>query len=193
MPSASPSGGNVLPELPNLSVKERAFVLGFLESMNIRDAAKAAGYSPNYGYALVNKPHIKKAVSGLLDDRVMSMEEALARLSEMARADIRDVLSVRPKRDLDGDVVFDEEGAPEVECVIDPKKAIDAGKSFLIKEVGQTHEGYRVKLVDSYKALITILRFHGAFDGRLSVEADESFKKLFEEADPLSIGGGRRN
>jgi hypothetical protein len=43
------------------------------------------------------------------------------------------------------------------------------------------------------KALITILKLHGAFDGRFHPDAAEAFKKYGEETEPLLALVGREN
>lgn len=78
---------------PNLTHKQRAFVLAYLANgFNATQAALTAGYSEKTAYSIgsenLKKPEIKQAIDSFFEENTMSAKEVLYRLTQHARGDI---------------------------------------------------------------------------------------------------------
>ena len=163
-------------ELDGLKHRELSFVLEYSQSFSITRATKRAGYKGTHGWTVIRRPRVKRALDRIFADRLMSTKEALARLTAHARADIRDVLTVR--------VAQDAETGEEYEyAVIDPAKAIREGNSHLIKEVSQTKEGLKVKLVNNQEALKIILKARGVLEVQPDRREIDGYGLMFGDDD----------
>lgn len=84
----------------SLSYKQRMFVEQYLISWNATDAARKAGYSRRTAHAkgatLRDKPEIAALIAERIQAAAMDADEVLARLSEQARANIRDFIHIDP-------------------------------------------------------------------------------------------------
>lgn len=168
-----------------LTWKQRAFVNAYLANgFNATRAAIKAGYSQDSARAIgsenLTKPDIKAAVSERMDEAAMSANEALMRIAEIARSDIGDIFStvevdISGRRVASSDEDEDESGelpstvTREV-TMIDIKKAIDEGRSFLIKSYTTTQYGQRVELYSALDALTTIAKIHGLLSEKVQLE-----------------------
>lgn len=74
--------------------RQKRFVEEYLVDFNATRAAIRAGYSTKTAYAIgsenLRKPEISKAIS----ERLMSAEEVIARLTDIARGDIKDLMRI---------------------------------------------------------------------------------------------------
>jgi Terminase small subunit len=102
-------------------------------------------------WKLQQKPAARKYLADQMASRVMGKDEALARMSAMARADIAELL--------------DDHGE------FDFQKALDLGVTGLIKEITNDPKTGKitVKIHDQKDALIQVLRVHGAFIDKLEI------------------------
>lgn len=104
-----------------LTDKQRMFVEEYLVDFNATQAAIRAGYSEKtasvIGYENLRKPQIQQAIQ----DKVMSREETLLRLTDLARGDLADVFDIT-----------------SMGFVVDLAKAQQGNKTKLIKRVRQT-------------------------------------------------------
>lgn len=143
----------------SLTAKQRAFIGEYVKDFNATQAALRAGYSEKTAYSIgsenLKKPEIIFEVEKHLRQRVMSAEEALARLSDIARADIADFLHV------DGNYV-----------AVDVEKAKEAGKTHLIKKYkGRSrNSGEEIELHDSKDALKTLLQVYGRLRNNVTID-----------------------
>ena len=75
--------------LDELTTKQRAFVVNYIEMRNGKDAAIAAGYSPNSAYVIASqnlrKPKIQHALKLIWEAEAMTAEEVLHGLAGIAR------------------------------------------------------------------------------------------------------------
>jgi hypothetical protein len=75
-----------------LTAKQRAFVDEYVQDFNATRAAIDAGYSKKTAYSIGNenlkKPEIEKTINNLIQQRVMSRNEALMRTADIARFDV---------------------------------------------------------------------------------------------------------
>jgi len=101
MRKRKPSNGN------GLTVKQKAFVSHYIETLNATEAARRAGYrgSDNVlsvtGYDNLRKPKIREAIDQVLEERLMSPLEVLTRLSQIVEGDIGSLMTDGPPYHLD--------------------------------------------------------------------------------------------
>jgi phage terminase small subunit len=95
--------GEALPNTPKgwnqFTDKERMLILNYTSNgFNKRRAAIDAGYSERsaseIAHETLNKPHIKAEIDRIVNEKMMSKEETIVRLSEMARGSLNDYLRV---------------------------------------------------------------------------------------------------
>lgn len=128
-----------------LSDKQRAFVQEYLQCFNATEAARRAGYSSEWAGTnagkLLKNTNIASAVSEALQEKVMSADEALLRMSEIARGVYSDY------------IVTDKDGPG-----VDIERMVTDGKAHLIKSITPTQYGTRIEFCDMQAALNTIIR-----------------------------------
>ena len=150
-----------------LNSRQQAFVDYYLTYWDIRKAAVAAGYPPTQGTRLRNLPSIQEAIIARLEERRITSNEVLDKLSQFVRSSLRDAISV----DADG------------KWWIDIPKAIENGSIDLIQELDQKKGGMvKLKKVDALKALIQVARILG-LDGGESSEDERAWYEAIPEAD----------
>lgn len=132
-----------------LTDKRQAFIDEYLKCWNATEAARAAGYAVprQEGSRLLSNADIREEIQRRVSERAMSADEVLIRLSNMARADIGDFLSILPGK-----------AAP----MLDLGKAATAGKLGLIKKIKASADGTIVEfeLYDAQAALVQLGKFH---------------------------------
>lgn len=81
-----------------LTDKQRAFINGYLVSWNATKAAIEAGYSAKTAYAigdnLLRKIEIRAEINRRITEMAMSADEALARLSDQATANVTEFINL---------------------------------------------------------------------------------------------------
>ncbi len=174
-------------ELDGLKHREVLFVLEYAKSFSVTRATERAGYKGTHGWTVKRRPRVKRALDRIFAGRLMSTSEALALLNDQARSSMEDVLSSRPRLKKDGSPEFDEDGQPVVEAFVDPLKAIRAGKGHLIREVIETKEGLKVKMVNNQEALKLILKARGALEVQPGRREIEGYRFLFDDDDAEDI------
>lgn len=131
-----------------LSNKQQAFVEAYLANgFNATQAALTAGYSEktarSIGSENLTKPDISAAIQQRLAELTMSADEALMRLSNMARGNMADFLDDRRE-------------------TLDLAKADRAAQLHLVKKfthtIGKETENISIELYDAQAALNTVLK-----------------------------------
>jgi len=136
-----------------LNRKQSLFVDEYLRDMNATQAAMRAGYSKRSAYSIgsenLRKPEIAAEIQRRLDEKKMTADEDLARLSEQARVDISEF--IHPG------------GAINWEAI--------QKKGYLVKRI-KHHVGMssEIELVDSQRALELIGKAHRLFVERYEVD-----------------------
>lgn len=130
-----------------LTNKQRKFIERYLTHWNATLAAKEAGYSQavHQAWRILQNPEIQAAVRARLAEAAMEADEALARLSQHARADIAPYLL--------------ENGEPNWEAI--------RAAGYLVRKVAKGRMGWTVELHDAQTALITILKKYGMLTDRV--------------------------
>lgn len=130
-----------------LSPKQQLFVEEYLATWNASEAARRAGYSEltarSQGQRLLTNVDIQSAIKARLNDKVMSADEVLVRLSEQARGEQGKYISARGAVNL-----------PEL---------IADGKAHLIKGIKETQFGKVIEFYDAQAALVHIGKHHKLF------------------------------
>lgn len=141
--------------LEGLNFRQRMFVLAYLGEANgnATEAARIAGYAePNtQGPRLLVNVGIRVAIDAKLNHVALSADETLARLSDMASADMADFT------DPSGEDGF----------TLNLAKARASGKTHLIKKLAHTKDGVRIELHDAQGALEKLARYHGLLKDRV--------------------------
>jgi len=88
-----------------LTSKQTLFVAHYLTCWNAAEAARRAGYpeksAREVGYENLTKPHIKALVDAKMAEQVMSANEVLSRLSQIASANLIDILNADDEFDFE--------------------------------------------------------------------------------------------
>ncbi len=138
--------------------KQRNFINEYPKDFNATQAAIRAGYSPRTAYIIgfenLRKPKIRAEIDRILEERVMSRNEVLARLANQANADIRDFIDILP-------------GGRQV--LLNIEKAAQAGKTHLIKKLKITKGGPEIELYDAQSALVHLGRHYKLFTDKLEL------------------------
>lgn len=128
-----------------LTNKQQAFVNAYLRHFNATKAAVEAGYSKHTARSIgaenLTKPDISVAIKQRMTELTMSADEAMMRLTDIARGSIEEITTIKH-----GIAFFDME------------KAEAAGKLHLVKEIEITDKGVKAKLYDAQAALGQILK-----------------------------------
>jgi phage terminase small subunit len=124
-----------------LTDKQKAFIEEYLVDFNATRAAQRAGYKgddntlASVGSENLRKPKIAEAIAKRFQERVMTADEVLARLSEMSRGDLSDF--VKDHGAIDWDAVQE--------------------KGYLVKRISHTKgKQSSIELYDAQSALVQI-------------------------------------
>jgi phage terminase small subunit len=130
-----------------LSSKQQAFINEYLKCWNATRAAVGAGYSErtarSIGSENLTKPDIVAEIARRKAELMMSADEALARLTEQARAAYS--------------TYFNENGD------VDIARMVADGKGHLIKGKKPTRHGDVIEFHDAQTALLNVGKHHGLF------------------------------
>ncbi len=138
-----------------LTPKQQAFIDAFLAcGFNATEAARRAGYADpnNNAHRLMVNNGIREEISRRMADMAMPADEALARLAEHARGDIREFVRT------------DEKGVPD-------GFSLSADRPLhRVKKVSVTDKGWSFEMYDAQAAIVNVLKVHGKFVDRVAIE-----------------------
>ncbi len=149
----------------------------FIEKGNGTKAAKKAGYEGDYNtlsvtaYDNLRKPKIRDEINRRLSELVMTSNEVLKELSDIAHGfDILNYVSFKETYALDkgGNAYF-----TGLTIVPDVDKMQADGVSKLIKEVRQVNKGVTFVMHDKLKALEDVGKFHVLFTDKIQIDTAE--------------------
>lgn len=167
--------------MDDLTDKQQAFVAHYIACWNASEAARRAGYSPesarSIGSENLTKPNIRAAIAARLAGLALSADEVLARLADVARADVRELIT------------FDAAGH------FSALRLHQDAPLHLIKKITPGKFGMAIELHDSFAALIKIGEHHGLFKQGddilkyidLSRLSDEQLARLANGDDPYQV------
>ena len=137
-----------------MPVRHELFIIHYLECLNATEAARRAGYKDgpwlrHFAQKLTTKSHIRGGIRVGMDAMMMSAEEVLSRISDIARGCIADFLEI------------DGEGHSR----IDLAKARKLHKLGLIKRLSFDRQGRpEIELYSGLDALAHLAKAHSLFD-----------------------------
>ncbi len=145
-----------------LKVREQVFVDRYLLTFNASQAYAAAGYKPGRHNAarLLRKPRVQRAIQASLAP-VMSGQEALARLSTHARADIRKLF-------------------PQNSAIA----TLPDDVALTVKAVWPTKYGYRIETYDAQRASELLAKSAGVL--KETVKVERSLEEIMARANTPS-------
>lgn len=168
------------PELGGLNWRQRQFVCFYLGAANgnATQAARLAGYAnpESNAYRLLLSDGVQAAILARLDEAALRTDEILARLSDIATADLSDF----------------------VKCTasgfsLDLEHARQCGKTHLIKKLSNTKHGVAIELHDAQAALVHLGRYRKLFVDRVEHELrDKSDQQLLALAQAEGLTGRDR-
>ena len=146
-----------------LTKKRRAFISEYFKDFNATQAAIRAGYSPKtahaIGYENLRIPEISEAIERRLNELSMTADEAIMRMSDLARGDLSDFFTFK-------------DGIKEP--YLDLEKAHKAGKWHLLKKFTRDASGkVTIELHDPKDAQKEIIKIRGAY-APAKVESDST-------------------
>jgi len=146
-----------------LTYKQALFVASYLGDAkgNATEAARAAGYAwpDKLGPRLVGKSSVRAAIAAKLDEAGMASSEILARLSEIARADIGRFLRIEP----DGQVSLDLAKLKKAGRTRIIKKIKSTRRTTKTRDAESVEERVDVELYDAQTALDTLAKVRGLY------------------------------
>lgn len=164
--------------------KQRAFVNEYFVDFNGTQAAIRAGYPETSAATIASenlrKPHIAAEIERRMSERAMSANEALAAMTDMARADISAFVEI------------DDHGVPRINF----SKAQENHQLGLIKKVTWGKESISFELYDRQRAVELMLKRHGLLGADVNVNIDLGLVKRVVDAlaaagiDPGSVFEG---
>lgn len=170
-----------------LTTKQQRFVEEYLIDFNATQAAIRSGYSEktagSIGSENLKKPEIKAAIDIKLHELSMSSEEAIVRLSEMARGSMGDFLKL------------DEFGNVTIHLT----KNKDIQNLALIKKIKQTKRTFgeeneitelftELELHDQKDAILKILQMHGKLGQKMDITS--AGEKIVPNI--INLGSGKK-
>lgn len=169
-----------------LTLDDLAFIAAYFEE-NMNGTRAYMKLHPKSSYdssrssasTILAKPNVRAEIKRRLDEKAMSAEEAIARLGEIARAEIKPFVRI----DDDGFVYFNF-ADPEAREYIYLIKKIKTKRERRIDGRGddaETWEGewVEVELHDAHAAIRDILKLHGKFSEKVELTG--------KDGEPLTI------
>ncbi|MCC6615922.1 MAG: terminase small subunit [Anaerolineae bacterium] len=156
--------------------KQRAFVDEYFVDFNGTQAAIRAGY-PEASAASVasenlRKPHIAAEVARRMEVRAMSANEALAAMTDMARANISSFVEI------------DDGGVPHINFT----KAQESKQLGLIKKIAWGKDTISFELYDRQRAVELMLKRHGLLGADVNVNLDfELIKRVVKALEAAGV------
>jgi hypothetical protein len=138
------------------SAKEKAWLEHYFQcGFNATEAARRAKYKNPEVMGCRKAKKFEKEISDRMADLVMDAEEALARISEMARGEWGKYI--------------------EENGTLDIKKLVADGKGYLVKKIRETRDGKEYEFYDAQGALRDIAKIHGKFVERHEIGEPGAF------------------
>jgi len=174
------------------SIKQQAFVEHYLNCWSATEAARRAGYAnpESNAHRLMVIDGVKEAIAARLAELTMGADEVMIRLSDHARGDMSDFLTITEE-----DVVIDQhvngvlvrtETVRRPVALFDLAKAAAAGKLHLIKTYSRTDKGLRAELYDAHAAQALLAKIHGLLIDRTEVTGKDGAPIVVVSAEDLA-------
>lgn len=163
-----------------LTKKQAKFVQEYLRDFNATQAALRSGYSPKTAYSIGSENLKKPEIIGALRDEVMSAEEDLIKLTDIARGNITDLMDVTTSGFVIELMRQDENGIwsvkPQAKLIKKIKQKVTTylakNESSEDREVVETE----LELYSALEALTTLGKYHKLFVDRTEVTGADGEK-----------------
>ena len=167
-----------------LTNKQRVFVNEYLRDFNATQAALRSGYSPKTAYSQASRLLKNVEISRVIDESIMSADEAAAKITDIARGDIADLMAVSTSGFTIELMDEDESG----KCTINPKtKLIKKIKQKVTTYLAKNEDGEdreiietELELHDAHDALRDILKYRGKLIDKTEVSGPDGGAIPFE-------------
>lgn len=160
--------------MTKLTNKQKSFVNHYLITLNATEAAERAGYKGNratlsaVGYENLRKPQVRKEIDARLSELTMTADEALVRMTHIARGDLSRYVSKDGSLDIE---LLKADGVGHI------LKKYKRNKSTSYSDDGQPFESetIEIELYPADSALERIMRYHGVYkdttnhDGEITI------------------------
>lgn len=170
-----------------LTNKQAAFVREYLVDFNATQAAIRVGYSPKTAYSQGARLLKNVEVLGAIQSHIMTAEEAMTRLTDIARGDMADLMEItqsgftfRLLKDKDGERVVN----PNTKLI---KKIRQKVTTFLAKdESGEDREiiETELELYSALDALREIGKYHVLFTDKQQQSGDVTLRVVYDHKEP---------
>ena len=165
--------------------KQRIFVHYYLVKFNATWAAEMAGYSAKTAYSqgqrLLKNVEIAAAIEQGIKEKLMSADETMIRLADIARGDVADLMDITPAgfeiKLVETDETGEQKVNPKTKLIKKIKQKVTTflakGESDEDREVIETE----IELYSAFDALNSIAKHHKLFSDaaiEVQVEAGES-------------------
>jgi len=165
-----------------LTNKQKRFIAEYLVDFNATQAAIRAGYSEKSAYSIGSENLRKPEINNIIQERIMSANEVLARTTDIAKGDIASLMDITPNGFTFRLIDTNENG----ERVINPntkliKKIRQKVTTILAKkEDGEDREiiETELELHDAQAALVTLGKHHKLFADRTEVTGKDGGEML---------------
>lgn len=155
--------------MSRLTDKQKAFIVEYVKDFNGTQAAIRAGYSENTANVIASqnltKLNIREAIDNYFADKVMSANEVLYHLTEVARGDIGDLITHYGEPDLE---TASELGKTNLIQSIKTKTIVSG------KDDSETHFT-ELKLYDRLRALDLLAKYHNLTNNS-NVKIEETWR-----------------
>jgi len=182
-----------------ITVKNQLFISEYLKDLNATQAAIRAGYSEKTAYSIgqeiLKKPEIKAVIDEQIKQKIMSSEEILQRLSDIARGDVSELMAISSvgfnfhllEEDEDGNRIPN----PKNKLIKRIKQKVTTinGKNGDDREIIETD----LELLDQQAALNTLAKYRGLLVDKHEVSGPNGGAiplEMFEKAVGKVYGSG---
>lgn len=155
-----------------MTAKQKLFCIEYMVDLNGAAAARRAGYSASTArqkaHGLLQDSEVKAEIARLMEDKAMSAEEAVYRMTQMARGSLAPFLRYTEYKQLDADgkQKVDDKGKPlppTISVSIDLTTEEARANLHLLKELKSTEWGYELKIHDPKDAVDKVIQLHGKY------------------------------
>lgn len=155
-----------------LTHKQAAFISEYLRDFNATQAAIRAGYSPKTAYSIGSELLRKPEVLGIIRANIMSGEEAMLGITDIARGNIADLMDITPSGFILKLTTEDGGINPSTKLI---KKIKQKVTTFLAKSESDEDREIietEIELYSSHEAYRDIAKFHKLFVNQNDITSD---------------------
>lgn len=171
-----------------LNIKQKLFVESYLCTFNATQSAIEAGYSKKTAYSigqrLLKNVEIKSEIDKRVSEKIMSADEVMLRLSDIARASHMPFVRITS----DGFVYFNF-ADPEAHKYFHLIKKIKTKRKRELKGLVEWEgEWVEVELYDAQAALLTMAKYHNLITDKVDITSggEKIIRVIYEDKEPTN-------